>query len=50
MIPNPDITNFLVSKGVQTMNVPLTEKELTKVIELINNRPSFFFDAPGCDT
>jgi hypothetical protein len=23
---------------------------LTKVIELINNRPSFFFDAPGCDT
>jgi len=45
MIPNPDITQVtksLVDQGVQIINVPLTDKELTKVIEAINNRPSFF--------
>jgi len=53
-IPNPDITlvtKSLVDQGVQTINnLNLTEKEITKVIEALNRKPSFFFDAPGCDT
>lgn len=50
MIPNPDITNSLIEKGVQSINIPLTDKEMTRIIEAINNKPSFFFDAPGCET
>jgi hypothetical protein len=25
-------------------------KDWNTIIEYINNKPSFFFDAPGCDT
>jgi hypothetical protein len=38
MIPNPDITNYLVSEGVQTMNIPesiisITEIDLIDLLE-----------------
>jgi len=49
IVPNPDLL-AKVDQGVQTISNPMFGKDWTTIIEYINNKPSFFFDAPGCDT
>jgi hypothetical protein len=49
MVPNPDLLTK-VDQGIQTITNPMFGKDWNTIIEYINNKPSFFFDAPGCDT
>jgi hypothetical protein len=39
-----------VDQGVQNITNPMFGKDWSTIINYINNKPSFFFDAPGCDT
>jgi hypothetical protein len=47
IVPNPDLL-ATVDQGVQTVSNPMFGKDWNTIIEYINNKPSFFFDAPGC--
>ncbi len=49
MVPNLELIGK-VDQGVQTINNPMYGKDWNTIIEYINNKPSFFFDAPGCET
>ena len=49
MVPNLELITK-VNQGVQTISNPMYGKDWNTIIEYINNKPSFFFDAPGCDT
>lgn len=49
MVPNVELITR-VDQGVQTINNPMYGKDWNTIIEFINNKPSFFFDTPGCDT
>ena len=49
MIPNPELFTK-ADQGVQTIENPLFGKDWNFIIEYINNKPSFWFDAPCCDT
>jgi hypothetical protein len=39
-----------LDKSTQTITNPMLGKDWNTIIDYINNKPSFFFDAPGCDT
>jgi len=49
MVPNLELI-AKVDLGVQTISNPMFGKDWNTIIEYINNKPSFLFDAPGCDT
>lgn len=49
IVPNPELITK-ANQGVQTINNPMFGKDWNTIIEFINNKPSFFFDTPGCDT
>jgi hypothetical protein len=49
IIPNPELL-IKADQVVQTIENPLFGKDWNFIIEYINNKPSFWFDAPCCDT
>lgn len=49
MVPNLELI-AKVDKGVQTIINPVFNKDWNTIIEYINNKPSFFFDVPGCES
>jgi hypothetical protein len=49
MVPNLELIEKL-DKGVQTITNPMYGKDWNTIIDFINNKPSFFFYAPGCES
>ena len=43
-------TKKKLSESHSGENNPMYGKDWNTIIDYINNKPSFFFDAPGCDT
>jgi uncharacterized protein YozE (UPF0346 family) len=49
IVPNIELITK-VDQGIQTVTNPMYGKDWNTIIDYINNKPSFFFDVPGCES